>query len=124
MGPLGKLKRQIISQLLGEEDHILIVVDPGVDGVKLPSDLLTRGEPVALHIGYRMVIPIPDLQLDDAGVTGTLSFNRTPFPCMLPWACLVQVSVRDEHLVWLLPTSAPPEGEADPAEDRPKLRLV
>jgi hypothetical protein len=123
MGPLGKLKRQIVSQLLGEEDHILIVINPGVDGVKLPAELLAGGEPVALHIGYRMVIPIPDLQLDDAGVAGTLSFNRTPFPCVLPWASLVQVSVRDEHLVWLQPASAP-GAEPGPPEDRPKLRLV
>jgi hypothetical protein len=122
MGPINQLKRQIVSQLLGELDYVLIVVDPRYPGVTLPAELVDLGQPVGLHIGFRLTIPIPDLQLEDRGISGTLSFNHTPFHCVLPWSSVVQISVGDEHLIWLTPPQA--EEEPQPVEPRPRLRLV
>ena len=53
---------------------------PGVD---LPDGLRTPAVP--LQIGYNMPLPIPDLRIDDWGVTCTLSFRRTPHTCRIPW---------------------------------------
>jgi hypothetical protein len=121
MGPITKLKQQIVSQLLGELDYVLLVVDPRCPGVALPAEVVACGQPVGLHIGFRVAIPIPDLQLTDHGITGTLSFNRAPFHCALPWASVVQVSAGDEHLLWLTPPSG---DDPEPCGCRPKLHLV
>ena len=103
MGTIGNIKRTVIEQLLTEEDFILVVVLPSVPGVRLPDDLLKAGEPVGLNIGHKMAIPIPDLKLDEAGVTGTLSFNRLPFHCAFPWRAVVQVTADMEHMIWVEP---------------------
>ena len=120
MGPISKLKQQIVSQLLRELDYVLLVVDPRCPGVTLPAEVIEQGQPVGLHIGFRVAIPIPDLQLTEVGITCTLSFNRTPFHCVLPWTSVVQVSAADEHLLWLAP---PSEDQPEP-RGRCKLHLV
>jgi hypothetical protein len=43
---------------------------------------------LVLQIGLNMAIAIPDLKVDDEGVTCTLSFNRRPFWCRLPWTAI------------------------------------
>ena len=130
MGSVADLKRHVIEQLLEREDFFLLVIDSSSAGVMLPEHLLEGGQPVGINIGLRLAVPIPDLELDDAGIHGTLSFNRSPFHCTFPWSSIVQLSVEDEHLVWVLPRreEAPPKDARDDesaAEDkRPKLRLV
>jgi hypothetical protein len=121
MGAINKLKRQVVSQLLSELDYILLVVDPRCAGVTLPAELVALGQPVGLHIGFHLAIPIPDLQVEESGISGTLSFNRTPFRCALPWTSVVQISAHDEHLLWLTP---PPAEEPPAADSRPRLKLV
>ena len=79
MGSISRMKRQIIEQLLAEEEYILMVILPTVDGVKLPDSLMQAGEPVGINIGMKMAIPIPDLEITDDGISATLSFNRSPF---------------------------------------------
>lgn len=127
-GRIGQLKIEILRRLLEEEDYVLIVVNPACAGVRLPDELMAAGQPVALHIGYRTAIPIPDLRLDEQGISGTLSFRRQPFGCQLPWPSLLQVSVGEEHLVWLAPPPPPEErprhGVEPASRERPKLRLV
>lgn len=124
-GPIAGLRREVIERLLGQTDYLLLVVTPGCPGVRLPEELLQAGQPVPLHIGWRLPVPIPDLRLDEAGISGTLSFQRTPHPCQLPWASIVQVSLGDEHLIWLTPELASPPAERPHApESHPKLKLV
>ncbi len=43
---------------------------------------------LVLQVGLNMAIPIPDLKVDDEGVTCTLSFNRRQFWCSLPWSAI------------------------------------
>ncbi len=131
MGSISKLKRGVIEQLLTLEDFILVLILPTTEGVKLPDDLMKAGEPVGINIGFKMAIPIPDLKIDDGGISGTLSFNRTPFPCVFPWRAIVQVSADLEHMIWVEPL---PEDEADvgpetskqepPPPAPPRLKLV
>jgi hypothetical protein len=124
-GPIARLRREIVEKLLAEADFIAVVVSPLCPGVKLPEEYLRAGEPVPLHLGWRLPLPIPDLVLDERGISGTLSFRRTPFACHLPWESILQVSLGDEHLVWI--TAGPPPAPAEPPPEeqrRPKLRLV
>jgi len=106
------------------------VINPLVPGVALPEYLIEAGQPVPINIGYNMAVPIPDLQIDDEGIFGTLSFNRSPFRCTFPWDSLIQVTVGDEHLVWVNAAEAPAEqqrtAERSPAaaSRKPHLRLV
>lgn len=130
MGSVADLKRHVIEQLLEREAFFLLVIDSSYPGVGLPEHLLEGGQPVGINIGLRLAVPIPDLEFDDGGIHGTLSFNRSPFHCTFPWPSIVQLSVEDEHLVWVLPRREEPapvtgDDEQSAAEDkRPKLRLV
>jgi hypothetical protein len=55
-----------------------------------------------------MPVPIRDLRVDETGVFGTLSFNRAPFTCMVPWhAVFALVGDDGRGMVW--PDSMPPE---------------
>ncbi len=131
MGSIARIKRQIVTQLLEEEDFILMLVHPQVPGVVLPEDLMKSTQPVGINIGWRMAIPAPDLTLSEDKVSCTLSFNQTPFFCEFPWPSIMQVSVSDEHMIWI---ESPPEPVAKAPEEprkrksssgeRPKLKLV
>ena len=128
MGSIAELKKNVIDRLLVDEDFFLVVVDPRYPGVRLPDYLAQSEQPVGLSIGLRMVIPIPDLKVDEAGIQGTLSFSRTPFHCVIPWAAMVQVSSNEEHLVWVVPPERRRD-ETKPKEmekpnGKPRLRLV
>lgn len=130
MGVIADLKRELVEQLLASQDYILVVVHPLVPGVVLPEAVTAPRQPVALHIGYRTAIPIPDLTVDEHGIGATLSFGREPFRCEIPWEALFQVSVEEEHLIWMIPPPEEPQGEPEqvaPDDDRPRrghLKLV
>jgi hypothetical protein len=55
-----------------------------------------------------MAIPIPDLKVDDEGVSCTLSFNRRPFWCRLPWTAIYALVGEDmKGMIW--PDEVPSE---------------
>lgn len=128
MAAIARLKRQVLETLLVEADFVLVVVNPLGEGVTLPDDLRATRRPVGLNIGHRMNIPIPDLQIDDEGIRGTLSFNRTPFHCRIPWRAVLQLSLEEEHLVWVEPPAdRSPDDEGEPPAERRRgrhLKLV
>lgn len=131
MGTIARLKRQIVTQLLEEEDFILMLVHPQIPGVVLPDDLMKSTQPVGINIGWRMAIPAPDLTLGEDKVSCTLSFNQTPFFCEFPWPAIMQVSASDEHMIWIEPPPEPtaespeePEESKPSSGERPKLKLV
>jgi hypothetical protein len=55
-----------------------------------------------------MPVPIPDLRLDEEGMSCTLSFNRTPFFCVVPWPS-VYAMVGDDGRGMVWPDDVPPE---------------
>ena len=131
MGSIARQKRQVITQLLDEEDFILMLVHPQAPGVKLPDELMEATQPVGINIGWRMAIPAPDLKLDADGISCTLSFNRTPFFCEFPWHAIMQVSVDEEHMIWIesppdpsVDEPKPPRPRKPSSGERPKLKLV
>lgn len=56
-------------------------------GVLVPQNL-SGTEDLCLQIGLNMRTPIPNLVLDDAGISGTLSFSYKPQFCVIPWESL------------------------------------
>ena len=130
MGSIATLKQDVVTRLMEQQDFILLLINPGAPGVKLPEELLRSTHPVGINIGWRMAIPVPDLKLDQQGIRGTLSFNREPFLCHFPWASVLQVTADDEHLIWILPEAEaepdPPDadGEPEPGPKKPALKLV
>jgi len=125
MGSIARLKRQAVQWLLQEEDFFLVVVNPGAEGVELPAALIEAGQPVGLNIGLRMAVPIPDLIVDEQGISATLSFDRTPHHCTLPWPAVLQLSAGLEHLVWVEPEpEEEPPAPGPQRGGRPRLKLV
>jgi stringent starvation protein B len=85
-------KKDLLLSLLAQ-DWAYVVVDGRQPGVDLPDWL--REPEVTLQIGYDMPLPIPDLAIDDDGVTATLSFQRTPHRCRLPWTAVIAIASSD-----------------------------
>jgi len=92
-------KREVAHALL-TQGAAFVHLDPrGVD-VVVP-DWLKRQPQLVLQIGLNMPVPIRDLRVDETGVFGTLSFNRAPFTCMVPWhAVFALVGDDGRGMVW------------------------
>lgn len=79
------------------------------DGMVLPEFLTERGPIVTLIYGLNLVVPIPDLVVNEFGIAATLSFSREPHPTFMPWDSLVQVQKPQE---------------AAPKFEKPQPRLI
>ncbi|MEM9864116.1 MAG: hypothetical protein AAF938_21130 [Myxococcota bacterium] len=111
MGTDGKPKKEDIARALMLRGNLFVHLDPRGDSVLLP-DHLKKQPQVLLQVGLDMPVPIPDLRVDDEGISGTLSFNRTPFGCAVPWDSVFALGGDDGRgMVW--PESMPPEVEAE-----------
>lgn len=84
---------------------IYLHVDPRVEHVIVPR-WLGKQPQLVLQIGLDLAIP--DLRVDSEGVSGTLSFNRSPFRCTIPWDAVFGISDdQGRGMVW--PDSVPAE---------------
>ena len=61
-----------------------VFLDPRRSGVIVPKWFLKQAE-LVLRVGHSLSPPIPDLLVTDEAVSCTLSFNRSPFWCKMPW---------------------------------------
>jgi stringent starvation protein B len=63
---------------------------------------------LVLQIGLNMFVPITDLKVDDEGITCTLSFDRSPFWCRMPWNAVYALVGEDGRgMMW--PNDIPAE---------------
>lgn len=96
-----------VARALLLRGNVFVHLDPRRHGVTVPTWLQTQPQ-LVLQVGLDMPIPIPDLRVDDAGVYGTLSFQRAPFTCSVPWsAVFALVGDDNKGVVW--PDDLPPE---------------
>ena len=122
-----------VARYLLAQGSVFVHLDPRMDTVAVPQ--WYRSEPqLVLQIGFDMPVPIRDLEVDADGVYGTLSFNRTPFTCEIPWEAVFALAGDDGRgMVW--PDSMPHEiseeiereaGREPPpvVEERPSLRVL
>ncbi len=79
---------------------VFVHLDPRSKGVILPVHL-TKQPQVMLQIGLDLPIPIPDLRVDGLGLSGTLSFNRSPFHCTIPWNAVFALAGEEGRgMIW------------------------
>jgi stringent starvation protein B len=112
-------KKEVALALL-ERSKVHIHLDPRREGVTVPPQFRTQPQ-LMLQIGLNMPIPIPDLRLDDEGMSCTLSFSRHPFYCVLPWSSVFAMVGDDGRgMVW--PDDIPPDLQRSPplAEVKPE----
>jgi len=123
-----------VARYLLAQGSLFVHLDPRIGTVRVPE--WYRSEPqLVLQIGFDMPVPIPDLQVDDDGIYGTLSFNRSPFTCVVQWDAVFALAGDDGRgMVW--PDSMPDEisqeiereaGREPPppvVEERPSLRVL
>jgi hypothetical protein len=77
-------KALVLTQLLASGSDVFVFVKPS-KATQLPKHLLDE-EYLMLHLGYNLSpIPMRDLYIGEGGLTVTLSFNQTPFACVLFW---------------------------------------
>src|SRR5687767_594189 len=99
-------KKDVALALL-ENSTVFMHLDPRHDEVRVPP-WFKRQPQLVLQIGLNMPVPIPDLSVDDDAVSCTLSFNRSPFSCYVPWKSIYALVGEDGRgMVW--PEDIPPE---------------
>jgi hypothetical protein len=100
-----------VARALMLKGSVFIHLDPRVEEVCVPPWLKSQPQ-LVLQVGLEMALPIRDLLVDESGVQATLSFNRTPFLCVVPWASVFALVGDDgRRLVW--PESMPVEIAAE-----------
>jgi stringent starvation protein B len=106
--PLPPKKEVALALLERCSDRgIFVHLDPRQASVVVPPWFKKQPQ-LVLQIGLNMPVPIPDLRLDDQGLSCTLSFNRSPFFCSVPWASVFAMVGEDGRgMVW--PDDVPAE---------------
>lgn len=87
------------------------------DEVMVPYHLQGQ-EQVVIQVGLDMPVPIPDLEYNSGGVSGTLSFKGKPFHVSVPWdSVFAIVGENAQGLVWHedMPKSIKERAEAEKA---------
>jgi stringent starvation protein B len=111
MQPTRLPKKKDVALALLEQASVFVHLDPRMDKVFVPPWFKNKPQ-LVLQIGLNMAIPIPDLEVDDAGLSCTLSFNRSPHHCKIPWnAVFALVGDNGRGMVW--PDDVPPEVAAE-----------
>ena len=96
-----------VALFLLQRSSVFVHLDPRSDDVIVPAGF--KREPrLVLQVGHNMAVPIPDLAVSDDGWSGTLSFRRVPFRCVVPWTSVFAMVGQDgQGVVW--PEDVPPE---------------
>lgn len=128
MPPLPS-KKAVALDLL-ERTSLFVHLDPRRPGVIVPL-VFAKQPQLVLQIGLNMAIAIPDLEVGETGISCTLSFNRRPHFCRLPWSAIYAlIGQEGGGMVW--PEDVPPEvvaqqrsaAKKEPPARKPALRAV
>lgn len=99
-------KKDVALALL-ERSSVYVYLDPRQVAVVVPPKFKEQPQ-LVLQVGLNMSVPIPDLRLDDDGMSCTLSFSRAPFFCVVPWGSVfAMVDDNGRGMVW--PEDVPAE---------------
>lgn len=126
MAPTARLppKKDVALALL-EQASMYIHLDPRSGAVQVPPGFKNQPQ-LVLQVGLNMAVAIPDLHVDDNGLSCTLSFNRTPFFCMIPWpAVFALVGENGQAMVWAedVPAEVAAQAQAQKAPEKPRHHL-
>lgn len=94
MGSTDRPPKQEAFLALLAEGWTSLHLDARRDGVIVPAHL--KGEShLVLQYGHDLPIPIVDLEVNEHGVSATLSFARSPSPTVVPWSAVYVVTSAD-----------------------------
>ncbi len=124
-------KKEVLLALL-EKSSVMIHIDPRRNGIIVPKWFQKQPQ-LTLQIGLNLPVPILDLEVEDDAVCCTLSFNRSPFWCKIPWHAIFALVGEDGRgMVW--PDDVPIElvretrldqkDEVTQPAQKPKLRSL
>jgi hypothetical protein len=92
-------KKEVALALL-ERSSVFVHLDPRQTSVVVPPWFKKQPQ-LVLQVGLNMSVRIPDLRVDEEGMTCTLSFNRSPFYCVVPWSSVFAMIDDDGRgMVW------------------------
>ncbi|HUS28487.1 MAG TPA: ClpXP protease specificity-enhancing factor SspB [Kofleriaceae bacterium] len=98
-------KRRTLETLLAR-GPVLVHVDARRAEVQVPARF--RADPsLVLRFGYTLSPAIADLEVDDNGIGGTLTFGGQPFHCVLPWTAVYAAMVEGEQRGTVWPEDVP-----------------
>jgi stringent starvation protein B len=99
-------KREVAIALL-ETSSVYVHLDPRASGVMVPAWFKKQPQ-LVLQVGLNMPVPIPDLDVGEEALSCTLSFNRRPEYCRIPWSAVYGLVGEDGRgMIW--PEDVPPE---------------
>jgi hypothetical protein len=101
-----------------ERSSVYVHLDPRPASVIVPPRFKTQPK-LILQVGLNMALPILDLRLDDEGIGCTLSFDRKPFFCIVPWASVFAM-VGDDGRAMVWPDDVPAEVTLQ-AKEQPRV---
>lgn len=111
-----------VARALLLKGSVFLHLDPRRDGVIVPAEYKRQAQ-LVLQVGLDLPVPIPDLRVDRTGVRGTLSFQRAPFTCSVPWDAVFAVVGGDGRgMVW--PTSMPKEIAVEVEREAERQKLI
>lgn len=100
-------KRDVALALIQTAASVYVHLDPRPEAVQVPSWFKNQPE-LVLQVGLNLVPPIVDLDIGAEGLSATLSFNRRPALCQIPWSAVWGLVGADGRgMIW--PESVPPE---------------
>ncbi len=117
-------KKDVALALL-EQASMYIHLDPRAEAVQVPAWFKKQPQ-LVLQVGLNMAVPIPDLNVDERGLSCTLSFNRAPFFCMIPWpAVFALVGENGRAMVWAedVPAEVAAQAQAQKAPEKARSHL-
>jgi len=100
-------KRDVALALVQTATSVFIHLDPRGAEVLVPSWFKNQPE-LVLQVGLNLVPPIVDLDIGADALSATLSFNRRPEFCKIPWSAIWGL-VGDDGRGMIWPESVPPE---------------
>jgi stringent starvation protein B len=103
--------KHLVAEALLDEGGLFVHFDPRVPGVVAPVHFKSQPQ-LVFQFGRGLVVPIPDLLVDEEGISGTLSFSRTPHACFVPWEAVFAL-VGDDGRGMVFPESMPSEIRAE-----------
>jgi stringent starvation protein B len=115
-------KKEVLLGLL-EKASVLVHLDARREDVKVPRHLKTNPQ-LILQLGLNLAVPIPDLEVGDERVSCTLSFARTPFYCVLPYAAIFAMVAEDGGRAMVWPEDVPAEVAKAAETEARKLGLI
>jgi stringent starvation protein B len=104
--PVGRPKqgkppvKKAIAETITRAGALLVHLDARRPDVVVPSYLKRDGH-LVLQVGHDLEPPIPDLRIDEQGISGTLSFKHLPFHVTVPWAAIYGlVDKNQQGTIW------------------------